>query len=98
LEKGSIISGQIGTSGGVRAHHLIEACMANERRATNGSPDPREFTSKLPNIIDDCIANDRFAKPFCFVARPLRWSASIVGYARLINCAGINNGRLLTGI
>jgi hypothetical protein len=34
-------------------------------------------------FIDDCIANDRFAKPFCFAARPLRWSASIIGYARL---------------
>ena len=28
----------------------IEACIANERRATNGSPDPRAFTSELPNI------------------------------------------------
>jgi hypothetical protein len=28
----------------------IEACIANEHRATNGSPDPRGFTSELPNI------------------------------------------------
>jgi DNA-binding beta-propeller fold protein YncE len=38
-------------------------------------------------FIDDCIANDRFAKPFCFVVRPLRWSASIIGSARLIKLA-----------
>ena len=28
----------------------IEACIANARRATNGSPDPLAFTSELPNI------------------------------------------------
>jgi hypothetical protein len=31
-------------------HQLIEACIAKERRATNESPDPRAFTSELPNI------------------------------------------------
>jgi hypothetical protein len=29
---------------------FIEACIANERRAINGSPAPRAFTSALPNI------------------------------------------------
>jgi HPt (histidine-containing phosphotransfer) domain-containing protein len=28
---------------------LIEASIANERRATSGSPDPRAFTPELPN-------------------------------------------------
>jgi hypothetical protein len=28
---------------------LIEACLADERRATDGSPDPQAFTSELPN-------------------------------------------------
>jgi predicted N-acetyltransferase YhbS len=34
-------------------------------------------------VIGDCIANDRFARPFRFVGRLLRWSASIIGLARL---------------
>jgi hypothetical protein len=34
----------------VTTRRLIEACIANERRATNGSPDLRPFTSELPNI------------------------------------------------
>jgi hypothetical protein len=29
---------------------LIEACIANERRATTGSPDPRAFRLESPNI------------------------------------------------
>jgi hypothetical protein len=39
---------------------IIEACIANERRATNGSPDPRAFTSELPNI--SCAGIDRSSK------------------------------------
>jgi hypothetical protein len=32
------------------ASALIAACIANERKATTGSPDSRAFTSELPNI------------------------------------------------
>jgi hypothetical protein len=31
-------------------HDTIAACIANARRATNGSPDPLSFRSELPNI------------------------------------------------
>jgi hypothetical protein len=37
----------------------IEACIANERRATNGSPDPRAFTPELANISCAGINNNR---------------------------------------
>ena len=41
---------------------LIEACIANVRRATNGSPGPLAFTSELPNISCAGI-NERLSHP-----------------------------------
>jgi hypothetical protein len=40
-----------------RGVRMIEAWTANERRATNGSPDPRAFTSESPNIR--CAGNNK---------------------------------------
>jgi hypothetical protein len=40
---------------------LIEACIANARRATNGSPDPLAFAFESPNI--SCAGINRTRPP-----------------------------------
>jgi hypothetical protein len=57
---------------------LIQACIANERRATNGSPAPRAFTSEPPNISYTGIKK--------LTRRRTRWSIVFVASAFFLAC------------
>ena len=55
----------------IRERYPIVACLANARRATNGSPAPLAFTSELPNI--SCAGIN---KTILFQAWAWDWSLS----------------------
>jgi hypothetical protein len=67
---------------------IIEACIGNERRATNGSPEPRTFTSELPNISyarinEACIGNERRATNGSPEPRTFTSELPNISYARI---------------